>query len=340
MKRKRVAFVYKFKDLVFLFAMTLSSLLPAQTREPGTQQVEEPQQSATGTLSYTVPSYSTDAMSSAMSGAASALGSGDLVEITVFDTPELSQRVRVDSEGKLILALIGEVKVQGLSPDALERLIRSKLFEGHFVKDPQVSVFVSEYAGQMSYVAGEVNRPGGYPLLRSHHLSDLIAVAGGLTSKAGNVVTIAHEGNSASPTIIDMSYPDANRRNPEIAPGDNITVGLAGIVYILGDVGRPGGFVLDHRGTLSASQAVALAEGILPSASLRKAELIRTINGTRQEIPLDLKMILQAKAPDPPLQAGDILYIPQSLFRGLGRQSIETVLAASLSGLALYSAYH
>jgi polysaccharide export outer membrane protein len=330
----------KLRSVLLLLAVSFPVLLISQTREPGTSQVQDPEQPSAGAASYTAPSYANDALSTSMSGSQVFLDSGDLVETAVFDTPELSQTVRVDSNGKLMLALIGEIDVRGMSPAALEKLIRSRLIEGHFVRDPQVSVFVSEYAGQMSYVSGEVNRPGGYPLLRSHRLSDLIAVAGGMTARAGNTVTITHQGNSVPPTVIDITDKDENQRNPEIAPGDSVTVGLAGIVYVLGDVGRPGGFVLDRRGTLSASQAVALAEGILPSASLRKAQLVRTTDGTRQEIPLDLKLILKAQSPDPQLQAGDILYIPQSTFRGLGRQSVQTLLSGSLSGVAVYSAYH
>src|SRR5262249_30658748 len=155
---------------------------------------------------------------------------------------------------------------RGLLPDELEKMIRTKLIDGHFVKDPQVSVFVAEYAGQTAYVTGEVNRPGAYALLRSHRLRDLISVAGGLTSPAGNTVTIAREGDAAQGTHIDLSDTDENHSNPEIMPGDNITVDQSGIVYVLGDVERPGGFLLDRRTSLSVIQALALAEGTKSSA--------------------------------------------------------------------------
>src|SRR5262249_41086905 len=157
------------------------------------------------------------------------------------------------------------------------------LIDGRFVKDPQVSVFVAEYAGQVAFVTGEVSRPGAYSLLRSHRLRDLISVAGGLTSRAGNKVTIGHEGSAAA-KLIDLIKHDEECSKPEIMPVDNITVGQSGVVYVLGDVERPGGFLLDRRSSLSVIQALALAEGTKSSASLTKARLIRATGEQRQEI--------------------------------------------------------
>jgi polysaccharide export outer membrane protein len=278
-----------------------------------------------------------DSFSTGVTGVRVALGPGDLLEISVFDTPELSHRTRVDSDGKISMALIGEINVRGMSPDALEKLIRQKLIDGNFVKDPQVSVFVAEYAGQTAFITGEVTRPGAYPVLRSHRLGDLISVAGGLTSRAGNTVTISHEGDSAPLMRFDLSSQDESQRNPEIKPGDSITVSQAGIVYVLGDVERPGGFVLDRRSTLSVMQALALAEGVKSSASLSKVSLIRTTQESRQEIPLNLRMILKSQSPDPALQAGDIIFVPGSLTRGMGRRTIDVILQ-SAGFAAVYAA--
>jgi polysaccharide export outer membrane protein len=276
--------------------------------------------------------YTRDAFSTTMTGAQVALGAGDQLEITVFDTPELTQRVRVNSDGKITLALVGEITVRGMLPDVLSGVIARKLIDGNFMKNPQVSVFVLEYAGQMAYVTGEVNRPGAYALLRSHRLLDLISVAGGLTSRAGNEVSIVRGNSAADHLLVDLNDKDQNRSNPEVLPGDSITVGQTGIVYVLGDVQRPGGFMLDRRTTLSVVQAVALAEGAKPSAALAKTVLIRTSQGKRQEIPLNLKMILKSQSPDLLLAAGDIVFIPGSLTRGMGRTSLEVI--ESSAGLA------
>lgn len=315
----------------------MTALITAQVRENAVQLDDASVPAGqSGETSGTALSLHQDATSTSVTGARVSLGAGDLLEIVVFDTPELTQKVRVDSEGNIRLQLIGEIRVQGMTADAVGKTVTQKLVEGHFVKDPQVSVFVSEYAGQMGYITGEVTRPGAYPLLRSHRLQDIISLAGGLSPRAGATVTIARENDQRSPQQIDLNDPDENRRNPEIHPGDNISVSKSGVVYVLGEVGRPGGFLLDRRASLSAIQALALAEGAKPSASLDKARLIRTTKETRDEINVNLKTMLLSQSPDLPLQAGDILYVPGSMWHGMGRRSIETILATA-SGVAVYA---
>jgi len=317
-----------------LLGIVLSAVVGlAQVRESG-RVAARPQAGTVSTAPQSLPVR--DSFSTSVTGTRVVLGAGDLLEITVFDTPELAQRTRVGSEGTITMPLIGQMAVRGLVPSELEKMIRTKLIDGHFVKDPQVNVFVAEYAGQTAYVTGEVNRPGAYALLRSHRLRDLIAVAGGLTSRAGNKVTIAHDGEATQGVRIDLSDADDSRSNPEIFPGDNISVDQSGIVYVLGDVERPGGFVLDRRSSLSVIQALALAEGTKSSAALTKARLIRATAQAREEIPLNLKMILQSKSPDVALQPGDIVFVPGSLTRGMGRRTIDTILATA-SGVAIYA---
>jgi len=315
--------------------LAAAAMVSAQTRQNDSAQARTgpPQETnANGESQGQGISISKDPLSTSITAAQTAMGPGDLLDITVFDTPELTEKVRVDSEGKITLPLIGEISVRGTTARALENVIRGKLIDGSFVKDPQVSVFIAEYAGQMAYVTGEVTRPGAYALLRSHRLLDLISVAGGLTSRASNTVTIVRGDNAAQHLLVNLNDADEIGSNPEILPGDSITVGQTGIVYVLGDVERPGGFMLDRRTTLSVVQAVALAEGAKPSASLAKAVLIRTIQGKRQEIPLDLKMILKSRSPDLLLAAGDIVYVPGSLMHGMGRTSLEVI--ESSAGLA------
>ena len=272
--------------------------------------------------------YSRDAFSTTMTGAPVVLGPGDRLEISVFDTPEMTQKVRINSDGKITLALIGEISVRGMSPDHLAGVITDKLISGHFMNNPQVSAFVVEYAGQMAYVTGEVTRPGAYPLLRSHRLLDLISVAGGLTSHAGNTVTIVRGDGAAQHILVDLGDKNEGRSNPEILPGDSITVAQTGIVYVLGDVTKPGGFMLDRRTTLSVVQALALAEGTKSSAALTKAMLIRTVQNNRQVIPLDLKTIMKSQSPDVLLEASDIVFVPGSLTRGMGRTSLEVIMSS------------
>ena len=309
----------------------------AKVTEDGVPSVSTPSTTGPSSGGGAIP-YTRDAFSTTMTGAHVVLGPGDLLGISVFDTPEMAQRVRVNSDGKITLALIGELTVRGMLPDKLGGIIAQKLVDGHFMKNPQVSVEVLEYAGQMAYVTGEVSRPGAYALLRSHRLLDLISVAGGLTSHAGNAVTITRGENSAQHIVVDLSDKDEARSNPEILPGDSITVGQTGIIYVLGDVNRPGGFMLDRRTTLSVVQAMAMAEGTKSSASLAKAILIRTTQGNRQVTPLNLKMILKSQNPDVLLAAGDIVFVPGSLTRGMGKTSLEVIMSSA--GLAAVYASH
>ena len=297
-------------------------------REPGTSQATQ-SQVQDGRVAAAEFSSARNPLSTSITGTSTALGAGDLLEITVFDAPELTQRIRVDDRGNIQLALIGEIHAQDMSPDELQRTIRKRLIDGHFIKNPQVSLFVAEYAGQMAYLTGDVNPPGADPLLRTHRLSDLISVAGGLSVRAGNDVSIRRPGSASNPIHVDLSDKDEERSNPEIKPGDDITIGQTGIVYVLGDVTRPGGFLMDRRSTLSVIQAIALAEGTTPSASITKAELIRTENGERSEIQLNLKAMLKSQSPDMPVRANDIIFIPGSMTRGLGRRSLDAILSTT-----------
>src|SRR5580658_429725 len=119
--------------------------------------------------------YGQDRASSAMSGpsggggfgsgAAGPIGAGDLVEMSVFDTPELCGKLRVNNTGDIILPLVGAIHVQGLTTLEAQTLIRQKFIDGGFLKDPQVTVFVSEYATQGVSVVGEVRKPVSIRLL-------------------------------------------------------------------------------------------------------------------------------------------------------------------------------
>jgi polysaccharide export outer membrane protein len=118
--------------------------------------------------------------------------------------------------------------------------------------------------------------------------------------------------------------------NPEIMPGDTIFVERTGLVYVVGDVARPGGFPMDHDQQLSILQAVALAQGTLPTAAKSSAKLIRTTAQGRQEIPLNLKKILQSKETDIAMQDNDILFVPSSATKA-ALKDIEAALPTAAS---------
>lgn len=261
------------------------------------------------------------------SGAAGPIGAGDLLEMSVFDTPEFSGKLRVSNQGDISIPLIGSLHVAGLKADEAQALIRQKLIAGGFLKDPQVTVFVSEYATQNVAILGEVKNPGIYPAFGSHHLLDYISLAQGLTPMASTRVTVTHAGHDDGPQQVKMTAgatPKAEN-NPEILPGDTIFVERTGVVYVVGDVARPGGFPMDHDEQLTILQAVALAQGTNATAAKGSAKLIRTTAAGRQEMPVNLKKILTAKAADLPLQDNDILFVPSSAAKS-AMKDVETAL--------------
>jgi polysaccharide biosynthesis/export protein len=271
------------------------------------------------------------------SGAAGPIGAGDLVEMSVFDTPELSGKLRVSNTGDIFLPLVGSVHVQGLKAPEAQALICQKLIDGGFLKDPQVTVFISEYSTQGVSVVGEVHKPGIYPAFGSHRLLDYISIAEGLTPLAGTTVTITHAGHPDQPEHFKMvsSSAPSLENNPEILPGDTIFVDKTGLVYIVGDVVRPGGFPMDHDEHLSILQLVALAQGVNYTAAKGSVKLIRTTPMGRQEIPVDLKKIFASKADDVKLQDNDILFVPNST----ARSALKAVAGAAVPAAATATIY-
>jgi polysaccharide export outer membrane protein len=193
------------------------------------------------------------------------IGAGDLLEInifSVFGTPEVNSKARVSTSGGVSVPLLGNVQVTGLTTEEAEARIEERLRDEQILKQPHVTVFVSEYANQGVSVLGEVSKPSVYPMLVSRRLLDLISEAGGLTPTAGKVITITHRTAPQEPTRLAISR-DPNKNfadNVDILPGDTIVVAKAGIIYVVGAVGKPGGFTIDTNEGFTVLQAIALAD--------------------------------------------------------------------------------
>ena len=318
-------------DKVFGIAALLSMAVCSSAQQsyglPGTRVSAAPPQAQAQSAS-TSPQLSP--LSASMTAAPMQIGPGDLLEIEVFDTPELAGKARVNSHGEITMPLIGSVPVGGLSPEQVQELLAKRLRNENFVKDPQVTVFVIEYASQAVYLMGEVVKPGPYPLMGSHRLLDFISAAGGFTPRAGKTVTVTKHANPDTLRTFALGSPDEDS-NPELSAGDSIIISQAGIVYVLGDVTRPGGFMLDREDTLTIMQALALAQGTLSTAAKSSAKLIRTTAKGREEIPVNLKAILKSKSTDLAMQTNDILFVPGSTTKGVlkGVQSVLPGAAAA-----------
>jgi len=267
------------------------------------------------------------------------IGGGDLLQVTVYGT-DFDRQVRVTDTGEISLPLLGTVKVGGLSIEQAEQSVGRELERRGYFTDPQVAIFDREYATQAISVLGEVQKPGIYPLPGARTLFDAISAAGGTTEKAGNEVTIAHRGHTDKPQVVPLSYvgDSSVHSNVKVLPGDTVVVARAGIVYVVGDVRKPSGIVMQNS-QLTALQAIAMAEGTNPTAALNRSKLIRkTPQGGLNEVPLPLKKILAAKAPDVNLQPNDILFVPSSAAKSAARRSVEAIVQTA-TGLAIYRPY-
>jgi len=256
------------------------------------------------------------------------LGIGDLIELTVYDVPELTAKTRISSTGDIYCALIGPTHVAGLTTEEAAELIEKRL--SAFLKDPYVSLFVIEYASQGASVLGEVNKPGVYPVLGEQHLFDLISASGGLTEKAGHSITITHRSDPDKPVVLSVSrnLSDTPESNIKVFPRDTIVVRKADIVYVVGDVGRPSGLLMDASG-LTVLQAIALAGGTTRTAKMNSTKILHKGPSGLTETPVQLKKILQAKAPDLSLQANDILVVPSSTGKILAGRTLEAAMQAA-----------
>jgi len=255
------------------------------------------------------------------------LGSGDLVEVSVYDVPELSTKVRVNDTGELDLPLINNVHVEGLTVNEAEQAIEKRLQEGGFVRNPHVQIFVDEYTSDGVSILGEVGHPGVYPVLGEQNLFNMISAAGGLSDRAGKSITITHRDNEKPETVvISHNLEDHPESNVPILPGDTVMVRRADVIYVVGEVSRPSGFLMDNNNHLTVLQAIALAGGTNSGAKLNGARILRQGPNGVTEIPVELKKVLEAKASDIPLQAEDILFVPSSARKILGSRTAEAAL--------------
>ena len=262
------------------------------------------------------------------------IGSGDLLEVSVFGAPDYDRQVRISADGEISLPMVGTVKVGGLTILQTEQLLEKRFADGGYFTDPRVSVFVRDYATQGVSVLGEVQKPGIYPMLGVRKLFDVISAAGGTTPKSGNVISITHRAHPDQPQTLKYDPINSPASNVEVLAGDTVVVSKAGIVYVIGDVRLPSGFVMD-KSELTVLQAIAMAQGTNPTAALDQAKLIRTTATGRQEIPIPLKKILQAQRADVKLQAEDIVFVPGSKGKAAGRRTLEAILQAA-TGIAIY----
>jgi polysaccharide export outer membrane protein len=302
------------------------------------------------------------------------VGFDDVLDISVFEAQELNREVRVSSAGEISLPLLESVHAAGLTPRELE-LVLEELLRRTYMKDPHVSVFVREMQSHPVSVLGAVRRPGVFQVRGSKTLLEILSLAEGLTDDAGETAIVMRGAglqnnvssdagraafvkentraeNTTGPDPAKGGLPTENiaqvnlkdlldssdaHQNPLVNPGDIVKVLRAGIVYVVGEVQRPGGFVMKSNEKISVVQAIALSGGLTRTASAPGARIIRTDvqNGKREETPINLAKILSGKAPDPLLEARDIVFVPNSAAKTTFSRGMEAA-AQTLTGLLIF----
>ena len=287
------------------------------------------------------------------------IGSGDLLSVEVFDVPELSRDVRVNETGFISLPLIPvKVHVGGLTTFQLQDKIAELLQTNGLVSTPQVSVSLKEQHSQPITVIGSVKSPMVIQAARQTTLLQVLSQAGGVGEDAGSVVVITRPPSapeesgqtdaakvSSEPQTFMISLNDLldtgnSTFNIPVLGGDVVSVPRAGIIYVVGAVQRPGGFVMQSdRDRMTTLKILSLAGGTTGSAKQRQAVILRKNpeTGKRDEVPVDLKKVMDLKTEDVMLQPSDILFVPDSS----GKKALHRAgdVAISLTtGLALVTA--
>ncbi len=251
------------------------------------------------------------------------LGSGDLLQIKIYEAEDLNTTVRVSSRGYVTLPLLGSVLLDGLSAREAEEMIESS-YRVRYIKDPHVSIFVEEHFSRRVTLMGQFRNPGTYDYLSKQRLLDVMALGSGLSDIAGRVVQVRRYSGSQeeqSVFFVDLDQLIKEGRselNIQINSGDVLYVPEAGTFFVDGAVRRPGAYHIKHTTTLQ--EAFLEAGGLAPYADKEKATLIRYMeNGNRKMIALDLT---QAETMEMEIKDRDVLITEASaygkLVHGLG----------------------
>ncbi len=290
------------------------------------------------------------------------LGPDDKLSVTVDDLEEFKNTefksdhfYRVDSLGNVQLPVVGTLHVEGLTVEQAVESLRARL--KRVLISPEANITIVEFRSHPVSIYGAVEHPGVQQIHGKISLLEALASAGGINSNAANVVKIARLKTSGALPLqevtsdstgkywvgeVDLGALLAGRTpasNIALLPEDAITVPKADIVYVVGAVRKGGGFLLNERQSVTALQALAMAEGMEKFASETRARILRQHpgGGAKDQIPLNLKAVVSGKSPDPVLLPGDVLFVPSSVGKELAWQ-LAQVAEAMATGVVIYRA--
>jgi polysaccharide biosynthesis/export protein len=271
---------------------------------------------------------------------ATQIAEGDLLDIVIFETPELSGRFRVNLKGDILLPLAGALHVAGMTLAEITDAVSQRYKDAKILVAPEVTVFVAEFTRRTITITGEVRVPGVFPIAAPRTLTDTLAMAGGLNDTASRTVSIVH---AADPRQIIHVTLNVGAQTPgsiqegrmEILPGDSIFVARSGIVYLVGELMRPGGFQVEHNNRLTLLEAVALAGGLTRTAKANQSRLIRRSATGREEMRVDLQKVLYGGGPDMLLTDGDIVFVPTSV----RKEYTQTIITGAIGAATSYGIF-
>jgi polysaccharide export outer membrane protein len=276
------------------------------------------------------------------------IGANDLIAVSVYDAAELTRTVRVSADGFIRLPMLKQrIKAQGLMPGELESAIAKALQDEQIIVDPFVTVTVAEYNSHPISVAGAVKQPLTFQATGPVTLLEAITRAGGLAPEAGPEILVTHtkpgpDGTSSALVqrilvkgLIDAADPALNI---VLNGGEEIRVPDGGKVYVIGNVKMPGAYPMGDGTESTVLKMLALSQGLTDYAAKEAYIYRREGIGTKNEIPIPLSKIMERKAPDTPLLANDILYVPDNKGRRLTLGALEKllILGGGVGAAAIY----
>ncbi|MBI3663852.1 MAG: polysaccharide biosynthesis/export family protein [Acidobacteria bacterium] len=269
-----------------------------------------------------------------------AIGPQDLLGIVFLEAAELSRDVRVSPDGTISLPYLAErVRLTGLTLSQAEELLKRKYQEAGILNQPNISITLKELVSRPVTVMGAVRTPGVFQLGAQTPLLRVLTQAGGITDDAGPYVQVVRAGTTAQDQVIQVRIEDLRlgrlEANIPVNGGDTVNVLPAGTIYVVGAVNRPGRHAL--RGDseqLTVLRVVALAEDLKRTAKPEASVILRKdASGATREIPVDLRKILQRKAPDVAVMANDVLFVPDSLGKRAAARGGEAALQVGMMAL-------
>ena len=327
---------------LFLRALTLGAVLTGEKTALAqvSSTVEGNLEQTAGVSSSHRPSLTVDTMARPTGFETLLLDSGETLDLTVFGAPEMTRTLQVDKEGKCVIPLVGSVELAGETTREGEAKIRQLLMDRKMFNDPQVTLQILAYLSRSIFVSGEVESPGKLELLAPESLLNVLAMAGGETPAAGGEVSIHHRTVEGTDKVRHVPYSSKLHdsdlaANTVVYPGETVNVSRAGVVYVLGAVTRPGGYLMVNGGKLSVPEAISLANGTTLLASTRTAVVVRRQNDAvdRMEVPLDDEQ--KGRKAATALVDGDIVYVANSRLKSAFVNT--SGLITSASGAAIYA---